>query len=431
MKDEALRLCKIFGKSKVSQDSGIPMDNLTRWEKKGTESNRKRSGRKIKNPDLESQLKTFVINTRSQHKPLSSKRFLVKAKAVRKELNIDPQSMTLSWGWYRKFLKRNGFSMRKPTSKIVKPFSEIENLIKQFKETMKEALSSGKYDPGFVINMDETRVTVDSFDKKTINMKGEGHVVVKSTGSSKEGITVALSVSMSGTKLDAFVIWPNAGKRQLKILYPNNLYIHYRPDGSWMDCKAMEIWVRHCLHPFALKLPKEKRGLLIIDNFEGHFNKEIQEKINELRFDILKLPPNTTPYLQPLDLTINKPFKNYYSDYWEAWISSGNVHPVTKKARNFEKPTREQTISWISKAWTMISSDLAVKSFNVYRFELEEPQPQDDQDDVINDDPDVEFDPESASDSEADTDDEDDEYSSIFMKYMIELDEINVNEGDL
>ena len=72
IKDEALRLCKIFGKSKVSEDSGIHMDNLTRWEKMGTENNRKKkSGRRIKNPEFETKLRNYIINTRSQHKPLS------------------------------------------------------------------------------------------------------------------------------------------------------------------------------------------------------------------------------------------------------------------------------------------------------------------------------------------------------------------------
>ena len=122
--------------------------------------------------------------------------------------------------------------------------------------------------------------------------------------------------------MDAFVIWPNAGKIKLKILYPSKLYIHYRPEGSWMDVKAMEYWVRHCLRPYALKLLKEKKGLLIFDNFSGHLDKAIETKVKELRFDILKLPPNATAYLQPLDLSINKAFKDYFSDCWENWISS-------------------------------------------------------------------------------------------------------------
>ena len=43
VKEEALRLCKIFGKSKVSDDAGIHIDNLNRWEKNGTENNRKKN----------------------------------------------------------------------------------------------------------------------------------------------------------------------------------------------------------------------------------------------------------------------------------------------------------------------------------------------------------------------------------------------------
>ena len=242
---------------------------------------------------------------------------------------------------------------------------------------------------------------------------------------------------MTGAKLDALVIWPNAGKIKLKCLYPANIYIHHRVEGSWMDTKVMEIWVRHCLRPYALKLPKGKKGLLILDNFSGHVDKGIEEKIKELNFDILRLPPNTTGYLQPLDLAINKPFKNYFSDLWEAWISSDNPHPLTKKARNFEKPTREQTITWISKAWTLISSDLVQTSFSIYKPELQEPQNQEiegestlqvENPEIIE----IDFD---ESDNDEETDDEDDhefcDASNLvkkeMMNYVIEIDNEDEN----
>ena len=147
MKEEALRLCKIFGKSKVSDDAEIHMDNLNRWEKNGTENNRrKKSGRKIKNPELKTILKNFVINTRAQISHFHQKDSSLTPRNSVLKMKIDPQTLKLSWGWYRKFLKRNSFSMRKPTSNTQKPFSKVEKDINEFKDRMKEILKLNVYE---------------------------------------------------------------------------------------------------------------------------------------------------------------------------------------------------------------------------------------------------------------------------------------------
>ena len=119
-----------------------------------------------------------------------------------------------------------------------------------------------------------------------------------------------------------------------------------------------------------------------------------------------------------MDLAINKPFKNYFSDCWETWISSDNPHPLTKKARNFEKPTREQTITWISKAWTLISTNLAESSFNIYKSEPQESQNQE----IEEESGDFE---ESEDDEDTTDTEEDDDFKPNYLDYVIEIDDEN------
>ena len=56
--------------------------------------------------------------------------------------------------------------MRKPTSNTQKPFSKVEKYINEFKDRIKEILKLNVYDPAFILNIDQTRVTLDSSSKK-------------------------------------------------------------------------------------------------------------------------------------------------------------------------------------------------------------------------------------------------------------------------
>ena len=55
-----------------------------------------------------------------------------------------------------------------------------------------------------------------------------------------------------------------------------------------------------------------KNGLLIMDNHKWHINEKVISKVKALKYDIEFFPPNTTGYLQPLDLNFNGILKRIY-----------------------------------------------------------------------------------------------------------------------
>ena len=106
--------------------------------------------------------------------------------------------------------------------------------------------------------------------------------------------------------------------------------------------------------------------MLLIDNFSGHIDNEIEKLLNDLRIDVKPLPSNTTPYLQPLDLSVNGPFKSYYADYWDDFQLKLDSRPLTDKAQNYKAPPKEDKIEWISKAWEQISQETIQNGFKCY-----------------------------------------------------------------
>ena len=73
--------------------------------------------------------------------------------------------------------------------------------------------------------------------------------------------------------------------------------------------------------PGALLKP---RSLLVWDMFRSHCCESVKAKLKEYKTRIAVIPGGCTSVLQPLDVSVNKPFKNYMRKLWIDWMISGN-----------------------------------------------------------------------------------------------------------
>ena len=77
--------------------------------------------------------------------------------------------------------------------------------------------------------------------------------------------------------------------------------------------------------------------------------------------DLVVIPGGMTSILQLLDVSINKPLKEYVPQEYEKWIANPNL-PLTKAGKTKKAPP-SVIASWISIAWQKISEDIIRKSF--------------------------------------------------------------------
>jgi len=68
-----------------------------------------------------------------------------------------------------------------------------------------------------------------------------------------------------------------------------------------------------------------------------------------------------TRSVQPLDVSINKPFKDKLREKWRAWMATGE-HKYTKTG-NLKKPAYDLMCWWIMEAWNEIPAQMIIKSF--------------------------------------------------------------------
>uniref|UniRef100_A0A6B0UZR7 Putative pogo transposable element n=1 Tax=Ixodes ricinus TaxID=34613 RepID=A0A6B0UZR7_IXORI len=111
------------------------------------------------------------------------------------------------------------------------------------------------------------------------------------------------------------------------------------------------------LRPRALLLP----SLLVLDSFRGHLIDSVRRKLKELRTKIAVTPGGPTSVLQPLDVSLNKPFKDNVRRLYTEWMAAGNY--VLTPGGKIKRPSIEMLCEWILEAWKMIPAEIIVKSF--------------------------------------------------------------------
>ena len=65
----------------------------------------------------------------------------------------------------------------------------------------------------------------------------------------------------------------------------------------------------------------------------------------ECNSNLILIPPGCTPLVQPMDVSINHPFKARMQELWVAWFHS--YTSVTHRG-NLKQPTRQDAINWVS-----------------------------------------------------------------------------------
>ena len=222
-----------------------------------------------------------------------------------------------------------------------------------------------KYHPCYILNFDETMIVKDPVIKRIVTDKGAKKVPIKTSGKEKQGYTIAPLVSLSGKLLTTLMVWPSKGKKAFQINTPSNLFIVFREEGSWIDSKVIEEYTRQVIRPyFRDQMPKDLRGLLLIDNHECH--KVIGPMLKSQNVDILFFPPNCTSLLQPLDISTNYSIKSIYRDMWTDWHTEpeANKKMVVVSHKKQEEISNETFISWVSRTLKKVEKQTIINGWN-------------------------------------------------------------------
>ena len=116
-----------------------------------------------------------------------------------------------------------------------------------------------------------------------------------------------LACMADGTKLNPVVIF----KRKTLpkgVKFVPGVIVQAHPKG-WMDEAGTQQWLRQVWNtrPGAMI---SKRSMLVWDMFRAHVTDTCKKTTSEIRTDMVVIPGGLTSVLQPLDVCLNKPFKD-------------------------------------------------------------------------------------------------------------------------
>ena len=142
---------------------------------------------------------------------------------------------------------------------------------------------------------------------RTISEKSKKTVLIKTTGHEKTRFTIVLTCIADGTPLKLMVIFKC--KTIPKGNFPTNMVLHVHPKG-WMDEEGIKLWICKVWAARPGGLGQKQSLLVLREDHNTH---------------VSVIPGGLTSLVQPLDVCLNKPFKDRLRRLWTDWMMSGEM----------------------------------------------------------------------------------------------------------
>jgi len=308
-------------------------------------------------PILEENVSNMIRERRQNGYVVTQNQIRIFALQWAKSNQDEAKEFKATKSWCARFMKRNDFVIRRQTKIAQKLREELENKIFNFQRFMINQRKKHNYLLSNIGNMDETPMNFDMVGNRTISSKGEKTILLKTTGHEKTRFTVVLACMADGTKLRPMVIFKR--KTMPKVSFPKGVFVHVNAKG-WMDEEGIKLWIQNVWNrrPNAFR---NLRSLLVWDMFKPHLSTDVKRRLATNKTDLALIPGGLTSVLQPLDVCLNKPFKDHMREQWNEWFTS--AEKSFTKAGNMRPPSLDTLCEFVEKAWNNLEPSMIESSF--------------------------------------------------------------------
>jgi hypothetical protein len=202
----------------------------------------------------------------------------------------------------------------------------------------------------------------------------------------REHVTVLTCVNATGEHIPNLYIFKGKQRKDEYISLCEAGVVYAMQDKAWMIGYIFFKWLDHFLRHLNLDggISQSNRHLLILNKHGSHVTLDVIKKAREHGLDLLTLPSHTSHALQPLDVSIFKPFKTVFKVYKDMWVSSNKgMHTrktvlaqwISKSLRAALTPHNIQSGFRATGIWPFDSHKMDNKMTPATAF-TEEPEPQ-------------------------------------------------------
>jgi hypothetical protein len=320
----------------------------------------KGSGRQLSYPrEVDENILCWILQRRDLHLPVQRGSICQYAKSL--ILPHNPH-FSASVGWLQKFMIRHSLSLRRATSIQQKLPAQLQKKAEIFLQELTAIRKHHHFSDDRILNMDETPLWFDMPNNYTVAKKGDRQVRIRGTGSDKRRISVVLTATASGTMLKPLIIFKGKTARSIKgVQVPSTVAVAYQKKG-YMGTMTMMLWIKQVLS----KHTELRHHLLVFDAFSAHLTDEVTAMLAGKNIQTAVIPGGCTSKIQPLDVSLNKPFKAIVKQQWEQYMHE-NADTATTSNGKISPPTKSNLVGWVHEANNHLNGqkDAIVKAFKV------------------------------------------------------------------
>uniref|UniRef100_U9UW96 DDE-1 domain-containing protein n=1 Tax=Rhizophagus irregularis (strain DAOM 181602 / DAOM 197198 / MUCL 43194) TaxID=747089 RepID=U9UW96_RHIID len=96
-------------------------------------------------------------------------------------------------------------------------------------------------------------------------------------------------------------------------------------ENGWMDANIMKNYIDYLVEEVD---EPELLKMMVYDSFRDHLEESVKKKFCENGFNLAVISGGLTSICQPLDVAINKPFKDNLHREWHLWIANGGARQI-------------------------------------------------------------------------------------------------------
>lgn len=236
----------------------------------------------------------------------------------------------LGAGWAKSLLTRMGYVKRKCTTscagKKLTP-EEFEERKISFLSQISGLVAVHSIPADLIINSDQTGINLVPAGHWTLEQRGAQRVEICGVGDKRQ-ITATFAATMSGLFLPMQLLYSGKTNRcHPKYTFPPSFDVYHTPN-HWSNTETCLRFVSNIIVPYViekrkqLKLGDSHPALLIFDAFSGQCGEPISDALEENKILVVKVPGKCTDKLQPLDLSVNKPAKDFLRGKFGTWYAT-------------------------------------------------------------------------------------------------------------
>ncbi len=285
------------------------------------------------------QLQVYLKKIREHGGVVTASVVVAAAKGILKATN---RSSLLEYGgyinptkdWAYHFLARMEFVRRKATTAKSKVSASVFTQLRdEFFSELFSIVAMEEIPPELILNWDQTGIHLVPAAAWTMEQRGSKRIEIEGVNDKRQ-ITAVFCGSLIGEFLPIQIIYKGKTKRcHPRYQFPIDWNVTHSPK-HWSTEETMIEYITEIIIPFVESVrsrldDKSTSAVIIIDNFKAQKTAQVNKVLEENNLHVCLLPPNTTDKLQPMDVAVNKPAKDFLRQKFEDWYADQVMEQLT------------------------------------------------------------------------------------------------------